>query len=114
MYMQVNEVDRAIKVFDSISECGKEANVITTCALISGLLQSSSRRHSEANVPKALELWSGLRVMARASKTPLPERAMHTGIHALCRAGRVAEALKLVEELNNRGERPGVQVTVLS
>lgn len=108
--MQVHEVARAIKVFDAISEDGKQPNIVTTCALMSGLLQASSRKHAKANVPKALELWSGLRVTARATCTPLPERAMHAGIHALCRAGRTSEALKLVEELNNRGEPPGVKV----
>jgi pentatricopeptide repeat protein len=77
---------------------------------MSGLLKASSRRHSKANLPKALELWSGLRVAARATRSPLPESAMHVGIHTLCRAGRTKEAYLLVEELNKRGEPPGVKV----
>ena len=97
-------------MFEAISEGGKQPNTVTTCALMSGLLQGSSRKHAKANVPKALELWNGLRVTARATSTPLPERAMHAGIHALCRAGRTSEALLLVEELTRRGEPPGVKV----
>ena len=98
-----------MKVFDAISE-GSKPNTVTTCALMAGLLQGSSRKHAQANLPKALELWNGLRATARASRTPLPKRAMHAGIHVLCRAGRTSEALLLLEELTRRGEPPGVQV----
>jgi pentatricopeptide repeat protein len=106
--LQVSETSRAIQAHDALYEDGRQPNVTTTCALMSSLLRGS-RKHAAAHVPKVLDLWRGLRAQARADGEPLAARAMHAGIHALCRAGRTDEAIRLMDELSARGEPPGVQ-----
>ncbi|CAD7695569.1 unnamed protein product [Ostreobium quekettii] len=101
--LQAGDDLKAVEVFRDLPMAGFEANVVTHCQLISGLLKC--RRRGTPNSQQAYQLWQELSL-----RGDLDAGAYKTGCNACIAAGKLEEAEKLITTMRVHGLRPDVKM----